>query len=125
MARGDLIFAQMAEAARVFPGARAVALTDGTHLVEVPMDLPGGWNRANTLVRFVVPVPYPAAQLDCFYADADLRLATGAMPMNSGMQPVNGVSLLWFSWHLASWDPSRDSLLSFTRFVNERLRRAQ
>ncbi len=125
MARPDLLAAQLSDAAGVFPGSTLVLLLDGTHIVHVPMDLPPGWNRQCTLARFVVPVPYPAAQLDCFYADADLRLANGDMPTNSGPQPINGESMLWFSWHLTRWDPTRDSLLTFIRFINERLRRAQ
>lgn len=72
--------------------------------------------------RFLVPIPYPAAQLDCFYVDVDLRLANGAQPTNSGFQPLNGRDLLWFSWHLARWDPVCDSLLTFARFINERFR---
>lgn len=125
MPRSQLLSAQLAEAAEAYPGTRASALPDGTHVVEVPLQLPAGWNRSHVTARFVVPIAYPAAQLDCFYVDADLRLANGCMPTNSGMQPINGANLLWFSWHLAQWDPSRDSLLSFIRFINERFRRGQ
>jgi hypothetical protein len=125
MARAELFSAQLAQAAEAFPGTRATSMADGGYLVEVPLDLPPGWNRTHAMVRFLVPVAFPVAQLDCFFADADLRLASGAMPANSGMQLVNGDNLLWFSWHLTSWDPLRDSLMSFIRFINERFRRGQ
>src|SRR4051794_4527251 len=92
MARSQLLSAQLTEAAQAYPGTCASALPDGTHVVEVPVQLPPGWSRTHTTIRFLVPVAFPAAQLDCFYADADLRLANGGMPMNSGMQPLNGVN---------------------------------
>ena len=62
---------------------------------------------------------------DCFYADPGLRLAGGGMPTNSGLQPLAGQPLMWFSWHVASWNPARDTLLGYIRFIAERLRRAQ
>lgn len=45
------------------------------------MNLPSGWSHDRVVVRVVVLIPYPAAQLDCFYADADL--ATDSMPTGS------------------------------------------
>jgi hypothetical protein len=115
----------MKELAEAFLGSEIEALPDGSHVVLVPVALPSGWSREQVTVRFVVPIPYPAAQLDCFYADVDLRLANGVQPTNSGFQALNGQNYLWFSWHLAHWDPTRDTLLTFTRFINERLRRVQ
>ena len=115
----------MADLTGVFPGSGIAPLPDGSHVITVPMSLPAGWSKSNTTARFLVPIPYPAAQLDCFYLDLDLRLAGGGQPTNSGFQPLNGEDLLWFSWHLARWDPSQDSLLTYVRFINERLRRVQ
>ena len=125
MARREILDRQMAEVIQVYPGAAIRDVGDGTHLVSVPLPLRVGWNAAATLVRFLVPVPFPAAQPDCFYADLGLRLAGGGMPTNSGLQPLAGEQLMWFSWHVASWNPVRDSLLGYIRFIAERLRRAQ
>jgi E2/UBC family protein E len=125
MARREVLDEQMAAVAGAYPGAAIQANGDGTHIVSVPLPLRAGWNAASTLARFLVPIPYPAAQPDCFYADPGLRLASGAMPANAGLQPLAGQQLLWFSWHLASWNPARDSLLGYVRFIVERLRRAQ
>jgi hypothetical protein len=44
------------------------------------------------------------------------------MPANSGMQVLDGQQLLWFSWHLTTWCPSRDTVASYLRFVESRLR---
>lgn len=125
MARQDILDRQMAEVTGVFPGASILGAGDGTHIVSVPLPLRAGWNAAATVARFVVPVPYPAAHPDCFYADLGLRLAGGQMPTNSGLQVLAGQQLMWFSWHVASWNPVRDTLLGYVRFIAERLRRAQ
>jgi hypothetical protein len=96
---------------------------DSTTLVTLPeVPLPPGWSASTTTVWFVVPVGYPAAQPDCFWVDADLRLANGSLPSNSGAQsvPVVGAPALWFSWHLSARRPSHDSLITYARFIARR-----
>jgi hypothetical protein len=70
-------------------------------------------------VRFVIPVGYPAAQPDCFWADENLRLASGAIPTNAAAQMIPGTAelALWFSWHFSGWRPSQDDLMTYIRFV--------
>ena len=53
----------------------------------------------------LVPAGYPHVGLDCFYIHRDLRLASGAEPSNSSLQPFFGLQLRWFSWHVPGWDP--------------------
>lgn len=109
---------------QVFPGTTAVPQTNGTTLITVPgVPLPAGWNQAATAISFLVPVGYPMARPDCFWADSGLRLAGGGMPQNAGLQQVPGVgdTRLWFSWHLATWNPGNDSLLTFVRVIQNRL----
>lgn len=125
MARREVLDEQMAAVAGAYPGAAIQENSDGTHTVSFRLPLCAGWNAASTLARFLVPIPYPAAQPDCFYTDPGLRLVSGAMPTNSGLQPLAGQQLLWFSWHLAAWNPAKDNLLGYVRFIAERLRRAQ
>ena len=78
-------------------------LPSGTTLVIVPgIRLPEGWSMPSTTIRFIVPPGYPFGQLDCFWADPDLRLAHGGVPQNSAMNPIPETPepALWFSWHL-------------------------
>ena len=106
-----------------FPCATLRDGSDGTVLVTLPdVPLPPGWSTKATAVHFVVPVGYPAAQPDCFWVDADLRLANGTLPSNSGAQPVPVVNAaaLWFSWHLSAWRPSKDRLITYARFIARR-----
>ena len=95
-------------------------LPDGSVIVTTTMTLPAGWNKAQTQVWFVLPVAFPNAQPDCFFADYDLRLANGAQPVNSGFQALDAHQLLWFSWHLASWNPARDNVDTYVRFIERR-----
>lgn len=121
----ELQFESLKEA---YPGSAIQALSGGTWLVRVPdISLPAGWNQPVTTISFVVPVGYPAARPDCFYADLALRLASGMMPASSGLQPVPdaGAQQLWFSWHVGSWNPGRDTLLTYVRVIRDRLNRAQ
>lgn len=97
-------------------------------IVSVPaVPLPLGWNKANTAVHFLAPQGYPFSQPDCFWADEDLRLGNGNIPQNSNIgTPMPGISrpLLWFSWHLQSWNASRDDLLSWVSSIRLRLAQA-
>lgn len=124
----SLVDEQLAALQQAFPGASARPLGNGTTLVTVPgVALPHGWNLPTTEISFLIPVGYPMARPDCFWADGSLRLAHGGIPMNTGIQPVPGLvdQRLWFSWHLSTWDPARDALLTYVRVVQNRLGRAQ
>jgi hypothetical protein len=97
-------------------------LADGSTLVTAVVPLPPGWNQTQATVQFLLPVAFPSAQPDCFYAEPQLRLANGAMPANAGLQPLEGEQRLWFSWHLAAWSPATDTVETYLRFVERRLR---
>jgi hypothetical protein len=108
----------------------AKALGSGTTLVTIPgVPLPAGWNKPASTIRFLVPAGYPFAALDCFWADEDLRLASGQLPTNSGCPnpiPESGQSGLWFSWHLTTpWNPNRDTLSSWVNSINDRMRQVR
>lgn len=100
------------------------ALPDGSHLVIIPdVKLPSGWSKTTVDVKFIAPVGYPFAQPDCFWADVDLRLSNGNLPMNTQQNqiPHNGSPHLWFSWHVASWNSNVDSLMTYFFVIKRRL----
>lgn len=117
---------QLAELARRWPRMTHRRLPSGAVLVAIPdVPLPPGWSRPKTTLRIVAPVGYPMSQPDCFWIDADIRLANGAMPRSANLNPIPETSehLLWFSWHLARpWDPNRDTLMTWAGVVQNRLR---
>jgi hypothetical protein len=119
--------AQFARLREEYPKAAATPLPDGTTLISVPdVPLPSGWTSDRTNIAFVVPVGYPAARLDCFFADPMLRLAGGGLPMNAAPNVIPHLNepRLWFSWHLSTWNPLRDTLKTYVDVIRHRLGRA-
>lgn len=117
--------AQLSAAKDSYPTAELSPLAGGAFLVRVPeFQLPPGWSAPTTGVRILLPVGYPFARPDCFWTDPMLRLANGAMPLNTGMNPLPGVAepLLWFSWHVGDWNPNRDNILTYLNVVRQRFR---
>ena len=113
---------QLAAVRERYEGASLIAQPDGSKVLEVPgVPLPHGWSLERTSVWFVVPIGYPQVKPDCFYAPSELALAGGAPPASSGIQHLLGRPMRWFSWHLQAWDPVRDGLAQFLRFVERRL----
>jgi len=103
-------------------------LPDGSHLVIVPgVVLPAGWSKPTVNVKFLAPVGYPLARPDCFWTDSDLRLRNGNVPQNTGQNPIPhiGTGHLWFSWHVSSWNPNVDSLLTYLYVIKRRLQNPQ
>lgn len=98
----------------------------GTLISLPPVDLPPGWNKPQTAVHFFAPPGYPYAKPDCFWADDDLRLASGSAPQNTGANPMPGLNkaALWFSWHTDHWNASRDDLLTWIATIKHRFAKA-
>jgi hypothetical protein len=123
---GGILEEQLQALREIFPNASIQSVGGGPSLVTVPdVSLPSGWNQLSTTVYFLAPAGFPMAKPDCFWADASLRLTTGAMPQNSGMTPIPGLAQpqVWFSWHLQTWNPVSDSLITFVRVVQDRFLR--
>ena len=105
-------------------GATHQKLADGSYLITINgVKLRAGWSKSEVQVKFLAPVGYPFAKPDCFWADFDLRLANGNPPMNSGFNPIPhiGSTHLWFSWHVATWNPNSDNLLTYFNVIKRRL----
>jgi len=106
------------------PGSLLHKFPDGSHLLVVPdVVLPAGWTKLATEVRFIAPVGYPLSRPDCFWADSDLRLSNGNLPQNTAVNQIPNIASnhLWFSWHVASWDPNHDNLLTYLYVIRRRL----
>jgi E2/UBC family protein E len=114
------------------PDAIATPLGTGGHLITVPnVELPDGWNRRSTTVLFVTPPGYPSAQPDCFWVEpTQFRLANQGTPQGSNdSNPIPGLNpprqFTWFSWHLQSWNPNRDSLITYLNVIMKRFESRQ
>jgi hypothetical protein len=107
------------------PEATAREVQHHGTLISIPaITLVAGWNKPATDVHFFAPQGYPYAKPDCFWADHDLRLASGALPQNTNQaNPMPGLAqaVLWFSWHVDQWNASRDDLLTWLASIRARL----
>lgn len=109
-----------------YAGASMQDLQGGGSVITVPnISLPQGWCKPITAVHFWAQAGYPYSRLDCFWADPDLRLASGGMPQASGFG--NGPPMLngnvWFSWHTDHWNAGRDDFNTWMASIRERLNR--
>lgn len=107
------------------------AMSNGGTLIRVVGVPLTGWNRPIANVLFVAPPGYPSAMPDCFWVEeAGLRLENGSTPQNTNdSNPIPGDtqarSTTWFSWHVQSWNPNKDSLKGFFHSIMDRLRPAR
>jgi len=108
-----------------YPDVGYMERADGSKLIRVPQyALPAqGWNAPTTTVYFLAVPSYPLARPDCFWTDPQLKLASGGPPQNTSINNSHGgpESLLWFSWHVAKWDPNHDTLLTYLKVIDRRL----
>jgi hypothetical protein len=116
----------VAELKALHPEAKDIRQPNGAVLIEIPnYPLPPGWNQSRVTVIFLTPPGYPGAQPDCFWMEpAPIRLANGGTPQASNdSNPIPGVGPrgTWFSWHLQSWNPNRDSLVTYVSVIKQRL----
>jgi Prokaryotic E2 family E len=108
--------------------ASASPMPSGANLITIPnVILPRGWNRQTTTVLFLAPPGYPAAQPDCFWVEpSQMRLEGGGTPQGSNdSNPIPELApprpFTWFSWHLQTWNPNRDSLVTYFNVIMKRL----
>lgn len=71
--------------------------------------------EAEMLIR--LPSGYPQTPVDMFYTIPDVKLASGAFPLNCDSHPTIG-DKVWQQWsrHL-TWRPGIDNLRTFLRAV--------
>lgn len=118
----DFAATEMAGVRERYPQASLEQTGDQRALMVPGVRLPSGWSLAETIIAIIVPVGFPQVGPDCFFAGAELRLASGAEPANSAMQPLNGRQYRWFSWHPEGWAPGSGALGRYLRFCEARLR---
>ena len=115
------------------PDASATSLRNGGFIVTVPeVDIGPGWSQTRVDVLFLIPPGYPAARPDCFWVHpTGLRLADGSTPQNTNdSNAIPGDDrtdrkTTWFSWHLQSWDPNKDTLTRYFNAIMQRLKPAR
>jgi Prokaryotic E2 family E len=119
-----LIQAQFAALQKDHADAR-IEVGPGGAIVSIPgmaLEPSGSWSKPATTVRILAPPAFPQARPDCFWVDEDVRLASGGLPQSAQVNSQLGPNLLWFSWHVQKWNPNIDTLQTYVKVVQERLR---
>lgn len=107
-----------------FPTTQVTVQPDGSIHIEIPnVPLPPGWNKSEATILIIVPIGYPQARPDGFYADSDLRAQNGAkVPDGSGQVQIAGRNWTRFCWQPTTWDMSRDNLWKYVKLALSRFK---
>lgn len=81
------------------------------------------WNPDKTDLLVVTHPTYPNAKMDMFWVDPPLSLKSGAQPQAVSPDTRCGRSWQRFSWHVQTWNPAHDNLLTYLNVVDDRLKR--
>lgn len=106
-------------------GARWETALDGARrwLLIYGYALPGGFSASTIDVAIEIPVSYPGAQLDMFYCNPRLTLASGAgIAQTEHNETIFGVAYQRWSRH-RPWDSTRDTLATHLALVDTSLSR--
>lgn len=82
------------------------------------------WNRDKIDLLVITHPTYPNAQMDMFWVNPPISLKSGK-PIQAAdtFEDKLGINWLRFSWHVQSWNPGKDNLITYLDVVNDRLRR--
>jgi hypothetical protein len=89
------------------------------------LQLPAGYNCAQTDVLLKTTMLYPASAMDMFWVSPTLLLAAGGVPQaGDSMESHFGLTWRRYSWHRnTEWRPGRDDVVSHFDFALARLQR--
>ena len=84
---------------------------------------PAIWNQPSADLLIKTHPTYPNATIDMFWIDPPISLRSGNVA--NGTTPDTQFGKQWqrFSWHVGSWDPAHDNLLTYLTVVDDRLSR--
>lgn len=81
------------------------------------------WNAKMVDLLIVAHPSYPNSKMDMFWVDPTITLKNGNQPKATSSVSKCGRSWQQFSWHVNSWNPAHDNLMTYLDVVNDRLQR--
>lgn len=83
------------------------------------------WNYDVISLLVITHPTYPNAKMDMFWVEPTLLLKNGAQP--KATSPEQKCTKNWqrFSWHVNSWNPAHDNLITYLDVVKDRLSKAE
>lgn len=85
----------------------------------------GKWSRDTVDLLVITHPSYPNAKMDMFWVDPAITLQNGTSPKAAGIVSKCGRNWQQFSWHVSTWNPARDNVITYLDVVNDRLRRGE
>ena len=79
------------------------------------------WDRDKADLLVVAHPTYPNARMDMFWVDPPISLKNGNAACATSTDSQCGRTWQRFSWHVASWNPAHDNLITYLDVVNRRL----
>ena len=81
------------------------------------------WSQPSADLLIKTHPTYPNAMIDMFWLDPPVSLRCDA-PVNAAtIEAQFGREWQRFSWHVGTWDPAHDNLLTYLTVVDDRLSR--
>lgn len=81
------------------------------------------WTLDKVDLLVVTHPTYPNAKMDMFWVDPPIALKSGAQAQAVSPETKCGRNWLRFSWHVQSWNPAHDNLITYLNVVDDRLKR--
>ena len=81
------------------------------------------WNESAADLLIKTHPTYPNATIDMFWLDPPISLRRGVPASGATLEAQFGKRWQRFSWHVGSWDPAHDNLLTYLAVVDDRLNR--
>lgn len=103
-----------------------IQVIDGSEICMVFKNYPipaNIWDRDKVDLLVITHPTYPNAKMDMFWVDPAISLKSGAQA--KAVSPENKCGKTWqrFSWHVNTWNPAHDNVITYLNVVNDRLRR--
>ena len=82
------------------------------------------WDQNKTDLLVITHPTYPNAKMDMFWVHPPISLKSDkTVQAADTTEDKLGINWLRFSWHVQSWNPGKDNLITYLDVVNDRLRR--
>lgn len=82
------------------------------------------WDQNKTDLLVITHPTYPNAKMDMFWVNPPISLKSDkTVQAADTTEDKLGINWLRFSWHVQSWNPGKDNLITYLDVVNDRLRR--
>lgn len=81
------------------------------------------WDCDKVDLLVITHSTYPNAKMDMFWVDPPITLKSGALANAVSLETKCGKNRQRFSWHINSWNPAHDNIITYLNVVNDRLKR--